>query len=142
MIYSDKVRKAMALAYKAHEHQKDKGGYPYFAHPLHLAEQMDKEEEIIVALLHDVKEDHPDLVSWEEIEEDFGHEVKEALVLLTHPDDVPYMDYVEKLGKNPIARKVKMADLLHNMDSSRTNGKLPYKIKTYREAYEYLSKLK
>lgn len=141
MIYTKKTKKAMALAYKAHHGQLDKGGYPYIFHPYHLAEQMDTEEEVMVALLHDVMEDHPECSSWEKIEEDFGLEVKEALLLLTHKDGVPYMDYVREIGKNPIARKVKMADLKHNMDSSRTKGKLPRKIETYKEAYDYLSKI-
>lgn len=141
MIYSDKVKKAMHIACKAHMNQKDKGGYPYIHHPLHLAEQMETEEEVIVALLHDVKEDHDEVISWEEIEKEFGSKVKEALILLTHSVDVPYMDYVKELSKNPIARKVKMADLLHNMDSTRTDGKLPPKIEIYKKACDYLSKL-
>ena len=57
MIYSPRVCKAMKLAFYAHVGQSDKGDYPYFAHPLHLAEQCLTESETIVALLHDVLED-------------------------------------------------------------------------------------
>ena len=35
----------------------DKSGVPYVFHPIHLAEQMETEEEICTALLHDVVED-------------------------------------------------------------------------------------
>ena len=38
---------------------------------------------------------------------------------MLHDDAVPYMDYVAKLKSNPIARKVKLADLRHNSDITR-----------------------
>ena len=37
-------------------------------------------------------------------------------------DDVPYMDYVAEIKKNPIARAVKLADLAHNSDLSRLDS--------------------
>ena len=40
MIYTDLIKKAMAIAYSAHHGAYDKGGMPYITHPLHLAEQM------------------------------------------------------------------------------------------------------
>ena len=57
MFYSDKVLKALRIAFAAHAGQFDKAGYPYFLHPYHLAEQMSDEDSVIVALLHDVIED-------------------------------------------------------------------------------------
>ena len=51
--------------------------------------------------------------------EGFGKDILEAVVLMTHEDDVPYLDYVTKLKDNPIARAVKLADLAHNSDLSR-----------------------
>jgi hypothetical protein len=49
----------------------------------------------------------------------FGDAVIGALKLLTHDDAVPYLDYVREIAKNPIARKVKLADLRHNGDPKR-----------------------
>lgn len=43
----------------------------------------------------------------------------DALNLLTHNDDTPYMEYVAKIKDNPIAKAVKLADLEHNSDLSR-----------------------
>lgn len=43
MYYSKRVKEAMQIAYKAHDGQTDKGGYPYIAHPLHLAERCTSE---------------------------------------------------------------------------------------------------
>jgi hypothetical protein len=43
----------------------------------------------------------------------------EALALLTHDDNTPYLDYVEKLSGNRIAARVKLADLRHNSIAGR-----------------------
>ena len=48
------------------------------------------------------------------------------------------MEYIRAIAEHPIARKIKMADLRHNMDDSRTGGKPPRKIDLYKEAYQYL----
>lgn len=43
-----------------------------------------------------------------------------AIQAMTHTDDVPYLEYVRNISRNnPIAAKVKLADLWHNSDLSR-----------------------
>ena len=49
----------------------------------------------------------------------FPPAVMEALTLLTHADDTPYLDYVRRLKDNPLAARVKLADLRHNSDLTR-----------------------
>lgn len=123
MIYTDLTKKAMRVCFDAHKNQKDKSKLPYVFHPFHLAEQMDDEESTIVALLHDVVEDAGDLFPMLYLESmGFGDSVIEALKLLTHDDGVPYMDYIERIKTNPLATKVKLADLAHNSDRSRWNN--------------------
>lgn len=120
MIYTNLTKKAMRIAYARHHGQKDKAGLPYIFHPYHLAEQMgDDEYAICTALLHDVVEDTS--MTFEELEaEGFPAEVMRALKLLTHQDGVPYLGkYIEDIKKDPLARKVKMADLRHNLDATR-----------------------
>ena len=128
MIYTDLTKKAIEIAFRAHEGQVDKAGWPYVLHPVHLAEQMNTEDECVVALLHDVVEDSD--ITFEELEKEGFTEVQlEALRLLTREKDEPdltkeekdrrYFEYVERIGKNPIAKAVKMADLTHNMDKTR-----------------------
>ena len=118
MIYTDKTKEAMKLCFEAHKDQKDKGGLPYVFHPFHVAEQMDDEESTIVALLHDVVEDSG--YTLESLaEKGFGDAVIEALRLLTHDDEVPYFEYIRRIKTNPLATKVKRADLEHNSDASR-----------------------
>ena len=117
MIYTINTRKAMEIAYKAHHGQVDKSGVPYIFHPIHLAEQMDTEDECIVALLHDVVEDTK--MTFEQLEKDFSETVIQALKLVTRDKNEDYMQYVEKIKINPIAKKVKLADLHHNSDKTR-----------------------
>ena len=114
MINTKLTRKAMIMAYNAHMNQFDKAGVPYIYHPIHLAEQMDTELECIVALLHDVVEDTN--ITFELLEKEFSSEVIEILRLLTHDKRIDYMKYIEELNKNSVARKVKLAYIIHNAD--------------------------
>ena len=120
MIYTPLTKKAMILAYDAHHGQVDKAGAPYIFHPFHLAEQMDDEFSCCVALLHDTVEDTN--VTLEALAEDFPPEVVNAVALMTHAEGVDYFAYVRNLKSNPIARKVKLADLRHNTDLTRNIG--------------------
>ena len=120
MIYTPLTNAAMRLAYKAHHGQLDYNGIPYIFHPIHLAENMDDEFSCCVALLHDVVEDTD--VTLEELKAIFPDEVTDAVALMTHRDDTDYFDYVRAIKANPIARKVKLADLAHNSDQTRCVG--------------------
>ena len=117
MIYTELTIKAMNLAYSAHHGQFDKGGVPYIFHPIHLAEEMDDEISTCVALLHDTVEDTA--VTLEDLSKEFPAEVVNAVRLQTHGEDVDYFDYVRAIRQNPIAVKVKLADLRHNGDPKR-----------------------
>ena len=117
MIYTELTIRAMNLAYAAHHGQFDKGGVPYIFHPIHLAEQMDDEISTCVALLHDTVEDTA--VTLAQLAKEFPKEVVEAVRLLTHAEDVEYFDYVRGIRQNPVAVKVKLADLDHNGDPKR-----------------------
>ncbi|MCI8360130.1 MAG: HD domain-containing protein [Clostridiales bacterium] len=118
MLYTPMTKKAMQLAYDAHKEQRDKNGLPYIYHPFHLAEQMDTEQSICAALLHDVVEDSE--TTLEDLRAaGFTAEVVEAVELLTRQPDVPYLTYIERLRQSPLAVKVKLADLRHNADLSR-----------------------
>lgn len=145
MIYTKLTNKAMKLCYEAHMGQTDKSGLPYVFHPFHVAEQMQDEYTTAAALLHDTLEDTwvtPDYLRKEE----FPEEVVKALILLTHDPAEPYMDYVRRIKKNPLARAVKMADLAHNADLSRLESagegdmeKARRRAEKYRKAMEILT---
>ena len=106
MIYTKLTKEAMKIAYNAHRGQTDKNGIPYIFHPIHLAEQMNDEETICTALLHDVIEDTG--ATFEELElKGFSKSILDALKLLTHDNTEPYMNYIARIKDNQIAKFVK-----------------------------------
>lgn len=135
MIYSEMVKKAVLIAFDAHSGVFDDSGMPYVLHPLHLAEHFYQENLVITSLLHDVVED----TDWtiERLQEQgFDQEILIALTLLTHKEGLSYAEYIDNLKDNDIARKVKIADLLHNMDASRTPKRAEYFAKKTEACYK------
>ena len=142
MIYKPLTKKALKLCFDAHKDQLDKSGMPYVFHPFHLAEQMQTEETTIVALLHDVVED-TDYTLEDLAAMGFHDRVIAAIRLMTHDENIPYMEYVAKIKDNPIAKAVKLADLAHNSDATRldtVDAKAAARIKKYERAIELLNK--
>ena len=141
MIYTPMTKAAMKIAYRAHHGQLDKSGLPYIFHPIHLAESMDDEISCCVALLHDTVEDT--VVTLEELRAIFPQEVTDAIALMTHDKDTDYFDYVRTIKENPVARKVKLADLAHNSDQSRCIGTdlTEEKMARWRAKYETATKI-
>ena len=110
---------ARSLMMYQHAGQVDKAGEPYYLHPLAVADGVDTEDCKIVALLHDTLEDTS--LQYETVLNLFGREVADAVLAMTHWEGEPYFDYVRRVKENPIARKVKLLDLRHNMDLRRLN---------------------
>lgn len=109
---------AIEIAVEAHKGQKQKSGQPYILHPLRLMLQMQTEQEMITAVLHDVVEDSP--FTFDELKnKGCPPEIVAALDCLTHRENEHYSDYIMRIKKNDLARKVKMADLRDNMDILR-----------------------
>ena len=143
MIYTDLTKTAMQIAYDAHYGQVDRGKTPYIFHPMHVAESMKDEDGTIVAILHDILEDTP--VSAELLlRKGIPERLVEAVRILTRRENEPYNEYLGRIlrSENELAIRVKYADVLHNMDESRTRtGKLPrYLEDRYRHAEEVLRK--
>lgn len=120
------LEQAIALATEAHRGQRDKAGAPYILHPLRVMLALDGSAERIVGVLHDVVEDGGIDWTFERLAaEGFGPEVIEALRLVTkRPDDQgddldSYLRFVRRTLANPIARRVKIADIRDNLDVTR-----------------------
>lgn len=125
MVYTVLTNKALCYAYNAHHGQLDYNGIPFIFHPLHLAEQMDDEISCCAALLHDVVEDTD--LTLDDLRKEFPEDVVSVVALLTHDDSAEYnngkyFDYIRLIKENPIAKKVKLADIAHNSDQSRCVG--------------------
>ena len=127
------LENAIKIAVEAHTGQVDKGGNPYILHPLRVMLSLDKEEERIVGILHDVVEDCAGW-SWERLKaEGFSEEIIQALKSVSKtpeeeaeyqslPEDQRldhYLQFIERAKANKIGRNVKAADIRDNLDISR-----------------------
>ena len=110
--------KAIIIATNAHKGQTDKGGDDYILHPLRVMIKLDTEDERIIGVLHDVIEDTNTTYDFLR-EEGFSEKVIEALGCMTRKKEESYMDYIERIKKNQLSSKVKLADLEDNMNISR-----------------------
>ncbi len=134
------LEKAISIAVESHAGQVQKDGSPYVLHPLHLMMQMETEDEMIVAVLHDVVED----TEWTLTDlqaEGFPDEILVAVGLITRQRGMSYEAFIEEILPNPLARRVKIADVAHNMDIRRLphiSDKTIARLIQYRAAYERL----
>lgn len=113
------LEKALQIAAKAHEGQKDKEGLPYILHPLRVMGHVEGSDAQIVAVLHDVVEDTA--VTLDDLRAaGFGETVLAAVACVTHRKDQPYADYVIGCKDNPVARQVKLGDLADNCRLDRS----------------------
>lgn len=134
------LQTAILIAAQAHHGQKRKNGLPYLLHPFRVMLRMKTEKEMIVAILHDVVED-TDVTIADLRARGFAADVLEALRLLTKIKGQNYDCYIEAIYRNPLARKVKIADLEDNMNL----GEIPKleqkdlaRIEKYRKALKRL----
>lgn len=68
--------------------------------------------------MHDVLEDTS--ITIEDLaNEGFSETIIQAIVAITKKKNESYEEYVQKIAENPLARKVKIADLKHNSDLTR-----------------------
>ena len=117
MSASRDVEGAKALAYSRHRGQTDKAGLPYIQHPQRVAERMDTPEEAVVAWLHDTVEDTG--LTVDKIKARFGEETARAVDAISRREDETWEDYLDRVIQNPLARKVKISDLIDNSNLSR-----------------------
>jgi (p)ppGpp synthase/HD superfamily hydrolase len=118
MTETELLEKAIGIAVAAHRGQKDRNGAPYILHPLRVMGRVTTTKEKIVAVLHDVVED-TDWTFDDLRQEGFSDEVLAALDRVTKREGEPYEDFVTRSASQPLARRVKLADLEDNMDVRR-----------------------
>jgi (p)ppGpp synthase/HD superfamily hydrolase len=117
------LSRAIEIAVAAHAGQIDKAGAPYILHPLRVMLSLDNEPERIVAVLHDVIEDCPGWTADRLRAEGFSEQVLTALAHVTKlSEDEDYGAFIVRAAQDPIARQVKRADLLDNLDVRRLSS--------------------
>jgi len=124
----NKVDVALQIATKAHAGQLDRDGNPVILHPLTVGLMGHTDEERVAGFLHDVVED-TDYTFEDLLREGIPQGVVNALKLLTHDKNTPYLDYVQNIidSKNPIALQVKYNDLQHNFSRGKAYPDLQQK---------------
>ena len=131
---------ALQIAQKAHAGQVDKAGKDYILHPMTVASYMDTDTEKTIAYLHDVLEDTD--VTVDALRKIFPNEIVDTLIILTHRKDESYFEYIQRVSTSKLAKKVKVADLLHNLDITRIKEptKQDYeRLEKYKKAILYLT---
>lgn len=113
------LEKALVVMFRAHRGQVDKGGDPYYLHPLRIAEKMPTIYGKVAALLHDVVEDSDYTVA--DIREMFGANMAVTIDALTHRAEVsePRVKYYERVKSDHMALAIKRLDVEDNLMPSR-----------------------
>src|SRR5690606_16160014 len=112
------IEDTIIFATEAHRGQVDKAGVPYILHPLRMMCRQQNDTERIIALLHDVIEDTD--YTFDDLRRmGYEEEIIEAVDCLTRRDDETYEAFIQRIKTNPLARRVKLADLQDNMDLRR-----------------------
>lgn len=111
---------ARSIAELAHAGDVDKSGRAYIEHPAHVASRVEGDEAKAVAWLHDVIEDHGDSWTLDDLRAaGLSEKVVRGVDAMSRRPGEDYLDFVRRAAADPLARQVKLADVVHNMDLSR-----------------------
>ena len=139
---SSRYQEALAYAAKKHEGQFRKGGEPYITHPVAVAEMLRSwgmgEDTQICGLVHDLLEDTD--ADPAEILRIGGPEVLRAVQLLTKEKNYVMDVYASELKKNPMAKAVKAADRLHNLQCAPVTS-VKFRVRYIEETLNYFMDL-
>lgn len=140
------TEQAFELVEELFSNKVDKGGHPYIQHLLRVSSNVKGKTAKTVALLHDVIED-TNTTKEDLIKMGFLEEVVEAVDILSRKENETYNEFILRIisSNNPLAIRVKIADLEDNMDLSRISNATQKDIdrvnKRYKPAYESLTKI-
>lgn len=117
----NQLTEMLVLAATKHGGQVDRGGAAYILHPLKVMHDLrdhDDEELLCIALGHDLIED-TDVTSFDLVAMGFSNRVVKGIEALTKNSWENHEEYYARIKANPDAVKVKMRDLMHNMNLRR-----------------------
>ena len=149
------LQRAIEIAVEAHKGQVDKAGSLYVLHPLRVMMSLETEDEKIVGVLHDVVEDCEGW-TWDRLRsEGFSEKIIDALQSVSKtpeeeaefrllPEQLKLESYLLFIGRvvnNDIGKKVKIADIIDNLDETRI-GEIgerdEYRLDRYRRSLKIL----
>jgi len=114
------IEDAITLAVILHKKQLDKDGLPVIYHPIFVMNSMDlgDTDGRKVAILHDIVEDTDCTVKYLRAM-GFANHIVDAVAAITHLECKSYLEYIERVKKNAISKRVKLKDIDHNMARSK-----------------------
>ena len=133
IIENTRLDRAEQVALRAHSGQFRRDGQPYIMHPRAVQEITQRYypndiEAHVLAMVHDVIEDGPKysglshrqlygMVKHTVADPDSQKRIMDALRVMTHSKrrQPVYEDYLRSVFSNPLAAKVKVSDLIHNL---------------------------
>jgi len=136
------IEKSLEIALKAYAGQTDKAGKTYILHPLRLMSKMDTDEEMSVALLHDVIEDS-DITADDLLADGIPSTVVTAVQCLTKNKGENYEAFIIRVLENKLATKIKKVDIEDNINVLRLNSvgeKDLERIAKYHKAWRTINK--
>lgn len=130
------------------EDKYDKGGNPYVRHLFSVQKRFTDKygsrdcDCVVACLLHDILED-ADTTEQELLDVEYVTErVVELVKILTRQKDETYMEYIRRVAVDEDARRIKLCDLLDNMDITRLSSFSVEDfslLKRYWEAWNFLT---
>lgn len=139
---NDNLLGAIRIAMDAHEND-TYNNQPYILHPLRvmLAVNQANRADQVVAVLHDVIEDHPE---YREVilgsGSGFHSGIVQALNAITRREDENYKTYILRVAENPCATRVKLVDLHDNLSQMQYNSSKEHLRSRYIDAIETLER--
>ena len=119
---------AFGIAYNAHDKQFRRDNVtPYINHPVEVSRRLIKYDykRLAGAMLHDVLEDNHLYTAQMLLDKGIEPEIVEAVVVLTKVKGEDYFkDYLPRVKANPIAKDIKIADILSNLSDDPTDKQL------------------
>lgn len=115
------------IAREAHKGQTRRGGGDYYTeHVFPVAQSLARDGDLIAACvgyLHDVVED-TDITVEDLLAKGIPPAIAYTVALLTKQEGERYDEYIRNVCGSPIARKVKLADIINNLSANPTSNQL------------------
>ena len=145
MSAAERFERALAVAVRFHSGQRDLAGEPYALHLLRVALAQKDALSTKVGLLHDILEDTPATPAFL-VHLGIEEEVVKLVQILTKREGEDYLGgYIPRVARNKVTRRVKMDDLLDNLNLLRLPSlegtKWASRARKYVAAYRYLSEV-
>ena len=137
------LNKIKIFVIEKHKGQLRKQGTPYYLHPFEVARKLKEKgfdiDYQIAGLFHDVIENSD--ATYEDILKISNKEIADAVNLVSKEDGYVMEDYIKRINENEMAKMVKLADRIHNLQDILKIVDEKFKMKYIKETERWYLKL-